>query len=164
MPAVFRKAQIVKKIWIAVAALLLCACASLNPVAKPEVAITSINLGVANGLQQQLLIGLQLDNPNSFALQLGRLRYEMSLAGSKLASGSFNEAITVPANGQSLIEVPVGINLLSGFSLLRNLLSNVGADLEYELKLSADVGNFGLGDMTLVKQGVVGINGQTTPE
>ncbi len=153
-----------KKLLIATAALLLCACAALNPIAKPEVAITHINLGVANGLQQQLLVGLQLSNPNRFALELGRLRYEMTLAGSKLASGSFNEAISVPANGQSNIEVPVGINLLSGFGLLRNVLSSAGADLEYELKLSADVGNFGLGDMTVVKQGVVGINGQTTPQ
>ena len=151
------------KFFVAAIALLLSACASFSPITKPEVAITRINVGASNGLQQQLLVGLQLDNPNGFELNLGRLRYEMHLTGSKLASGSFNEEVRVPANGQSNIEVPVGINLLSGIGLLRNLLSNVGADLDYELKLSADVGNFGLGDMTVVKKGVVGINGRATP-
>lgn len=146
------------KYLIVAMALLLGACASLNPISKPEVAITRINVGASNGLQQQLLVGLQLDNPNGFDLRMGRLRYEMSLAGSKLASGRFNEEVVIPANGQSNIDVPVGINLLSGFGLLKNLLTNVGADLDYELKLSADVGNFGLGDMTVVKSGVVGIN------
>ncbi len=148
-----------KKLLLLTFVALLSACASLNPVAKPEVAITRINIGPSNGLQQQLLIGLQVSNPNSFALNLGKLRYQMDLAGSQLASGTFNDAISVPANGQTQIEVPVGINLLSGIGLLRTVLSNTSSDLEYELRMTADVGNFGLGDMTLSKKGFVGING-----
>ncbi len=75
-----------KKLLLLTFVALLSACASLNPVAKPEVAITRINIGPSNGLQQQLLIGLQVSNPNSFALNLGKLRYQMDLAGSQLAS------------------------------------------------------------------------------
>ena len=146
-----------KKLSVVLAALLLAACASFNPVSKPEVAITSINLGPSSGLQQQLLIGLQLDNPNGFDLKLGRLRYDMQIAGSKLASGRFNEPISVPANGQLTIEVPVGINLLSGLGFLKNLMTSSRDALEYTLNLSADVGNFGFGDVSLVKSGVVNI-------
>ena len=148
-----------KKILLLAIVALLSACASLSPVTKPEVAITRINVGASNGLQQQLLVGLQVSNPNSFALNLGKLRYQMDLAGSQLASGTFNDAISIPANGQTQIEVPVGINLLSGIGLLRSVLSSTGGDLEYELRMTADVGNFGLGDMTLSKKGFVGING-----
>jgi len=147
----------VKKLSLFLATWLLAACATFNPVSKPEVAITSINFGPSNGLQQQLLIGLQLDNPNAFDLKLGRLRYDMQIAGSKLASGRFNEAISVPANGQTVIEVPVGINLLSGLGFLKTLMTSASDELEYTLNLSADVGNFGFGDVSLVKSGVVNI-------
>ena len=68
----------------------------------------------------------------------------MQIAGSKLASGRFNEAISVPANGQTVIEVPVGINLLSGLGFLKTLMTSTSDELEYTLNLSADVGNFGL--------------------
>lgn len=146
-----------KSLFLVLATCLLAACASFSPVSKPEVALTGIQLGASNGLQQQLLVGLQLDNPNGFDLKLGRLRYDMQLAGNKLASGRFNDAIVVPANGQITVNVPVGINLLSGLSLLKTLLSNTSDQLDYTLNLSADVANFGLGDVSVVKSGVVGI-------
>lgn len=138
------------------AGLLLSACAALNPVEKPDVAITSINIGPSNGLQQQLLVGLQLDNPNGFALNLGRLRYSISLAGNSLAGGRFNDPVVLPANDRANIVVPVDVNLLSGLGLIRSILSTTG-DMEYKLSLTAAVENFGLGDITLNKVGNIGL-------
>ncbi|GAB3377241.1 LEA type 2 family protein [Spongiibacter taiwanensis] len=138
------------------AALLLSACAALNPIEKPDVAITSINIGPSNGLQQQLLVGLQLDNPNDFALNLGRLRYSISLAGNSLAGGRFNEAVVLPANDRANIVVPVDVNLLNGLGLIRSIMSTTG-DMEYKLSLTAAVANFGLGDITVNKVGNIGL-------
>ncbi|MFT5888709.1 MAG: LEA14-like dessication related protein [Zhongshania sp.] len=136
--------------------LLLSACSAFNPISEPEVAITSIKFAPSNGFQQQLMVGLQLDNPNSFALHLGRLRYQLSLQGHSLAGGSFNEALSLPANGRSQIVVPVEINLLSGLGVMRSLMTSMSSDIDYKLSLTAAVVNFGLGDITVNKTGKVG--------
>ncbi len=103
-------------------ALLVSACASLNPIAKPEVAITHLALGESRGFQQSLNVGLQLNNPNAFDINLGRLRYQISLAGKSLAGGSFNQEVLLAANGKTNITVPVELNLLNGLGLVSSLL------------------------------------------
>ncbi|CAA0112988.1 Uncharacterised protein [Zhongshania aliphaticivorans] len=139
------------------AASVLAACASFNPIEKPRVAITNLNMAPGNGFQQKLLVGLQLDNPNSFAVNLGRLRYTLELQGQSLAGGSLNEAISLPANGQTQLVVPVEVNLLSGIGVLSKILGNLQSDLDYKLSLTAAVTNFGLGDITINKVGKVGM-------
>tara|TARA_R110002167_G_scaffold75337_3_gene210231 strand:- start:491 stop:958 length:468 start_codon:yes stop_codon:yes gene_type:complete len=137
--------------------LLLSACAAFNPIAEPQVAITHIKMAPANGFQQTLLVGLQLDNPNSFAVNLGRLRYQLSLQGQALAGGSLNESFSLPANGRTQIVVPVEVNLLSGLGVLRAIMASVQPDLDYQLSLTAAVENFGFGDITINKNGKVGL-------
>ncbi|MBD2857461.1 LEA type 2 family protein [Spongiibacter sp. KMU-158] len=153
------------KIFVAVlSALLLSACASVNPIAKPEVAVTNIQVGANNGFQQTLKVGLQLDNPNGFDINLGRFRYDIALAGNSLAGGSFNEAVMLPANDRVNLVVPVQVNLLSGLGLIRSLLNAPQDQLEYELSLTANVLNFGFGDVTVSKKGLVGIGLGSTPQ
>ncbi|MDF1692790.1 MAG: LEA type 2 family protein [Zhongshania sp.] len=151
------------KTWLVIlAAVLMSACAAFNPLEKPQVAITHIKMAPANGLQQRLLVGLQLDNPNSFALNLGRLRYQLSLQGQALAGGSLNESFSLPANGRTEIVVPVEVNLLSGLGVLRAIMGSMQSDLDYQLSLTTAVENFGLGDITINKKGKVGL-GSTAP-
>ena len=140
-----------------VIALLLSACSMFNPIENPEVAITHIKMAPGNGFQQQLLVGLQLDNPNSFALNLGRLRYQLSLQGQALAGGRLNESFSLPANGRTQIVVPVDVNLLSGLGVLRAVMGSAKSDLDYQLSLTTAVENFGLGDITIHKNGKVGL-------
>ncbi len=147
----------VKLMMTVILGLLLSSCAALNPIEKPQVAITHIKMAPNNGFQQQLLVGLQLDNPNSFAVNLGRLRYQLSLQGQALAGGSLNESFSLPANGRTQIVVPVDVNLLSGLGVLRAIMGSMQSDLDYQLSLTAAVENFGLGDITINKNGKVGL-------
>jgi LEA14-like dessication related protein len=144
------------------AVLALAACAGFNPIEKPKVSITNIQMAPIIGFQQKLLVGLQLDNPNGFTINLARLRYTLELQGQSLAGGSLNEAISLPANGQTQLVVPVEVNLLSGISVLSKILGSMQSDLDYKLSLTAAVTNFGLGDITIDKVGKVGI-GTATP-
>lgn len=146
-----------KNIAIVVMAWCLAACASLSPIDKPDVAITSLALGPNSGMQQRLNIGLRLDNPNNFALNLGALRYNVSLAGNDVATGRFAEGVSLPANDWVDIVVPVDINLFSGLGLLRTIMSSSTAELDYVLSLTADVKNFALGSITVDKRGKVGL-------
>ncbi|MEX1664520.1 LEA type 2 family protein [Zhongshania arctica] len=144
------------------AVLALAACAAFNPIEKPKVSITNIQMAPVIGFQQKLLVGLQLDNPNGFTINLARLRYTLELQGQSLAGGSLNEAISLPANGQTQLVVPVEVNLLSGIGVLSKILGGMQSDLDYKLSLTAAVSNFGLGDITIDKVGKVGI-GTTAP-
>lgn len=154
-----------KNLLLLIAALWLSACAnlgplaSLNPVAKPEVAITHLQLGENRGFQQQLNVGLQLDNPNGFDINLGKMRYQISLGGTPLAGGSLNESLSLPANDRLNLVVPVELNLLNGLGLVSSLVNSPQDQLEYELSLTVDVLNFGLGDITISKNGMVGFGG-----
>lgn len=150
-----------KRLYFLAMLVLLTACSVLSPIEKPNIAITSLNMGSSNGFQQQLLVGLQLDNPNGFSLNLERLRYTISLAGNSLAGGRFSDAVMIPANDRASIVVPVDVNLLSGLGLIRSLMSTAG-DIDYELSLTAAVENFGLGDITVNKSGNIGL-GVATP-
>lgn len=146
-----------KRILLVLVAWCLSACATLSPIDKPDVAITSLALGPNTGMQQQLKIGLRLDNPNNFALNLGALRYSVNLAGNDVATGRFTDGVSVPANDWVDIVVPVEVNLFSGLGLLRSIMSNSTSELDYVLSLTADVKNFGLGSITVDKSGKVGL-------
>jgi LEA14-like dessication related protein len=139
------------------AILALAACAGFNPIEKPKVSITSIKMAPVIGFQQKLLVGLQLDNPNGFAINLAQLRYTLELQGQSLAGGSLNEAVSLPANGQTQIVVPVAVNLLSGIGVLSKILGDMQSDLDYKISLTAAITNFGFGDITVEKVGKVGI-------
>jgi LEA14-like dessication related protein len=139
------------------AVLALAACAGFNPIEKPTVSITNIQMAPVIGFQQKLLVGLQIDNPNGFTINLARLRYTLELQGQSLAGGSLNEAVSLPANGQAQLVVPVEVNLLSGIGVLSKILGSMQSDLDYKLSLTAAVSNFGLGDITIDKVGKVGI-------
>jgi hypothetical protein len=81
----------------------------------------------------------------------------LELQGLSLAGGSLNEAVSLPANGQAQLVVPVEVNLLSGIGVLSKILGSMQSDLDYKLSLTAAVSNFGLGDITIDKVGKVGI-------
>lgn len=154
--------NIYRSAFVFVVVLALAACASFNPIEKPKVAITNLKMAPGNGFQQKLLVGLQLDNPNSFAVNLGQLRYTLELQGQSLAGGSLNDEISLPANGQAQLVIPVEVNLLNGIGVLSKILGNLQSDLDYKLSLTAAVANFGLGDITINKVGKVGM-GNTAP-
>lgn len=132
-------------------------CAALSPVEKPIVSLNSINLAPSDGFSQRLEIGIKLDNLNKVDLNLDGLRYKLTLAGSSLAGGSLKQAISLPANDQVSLVLPVDVNLFGGLNLLRKLFSAPSDELDYELSLTALVSNFALGDITINKSGKINI-------
>ena len=94
---------------VAVAALL-AGCASLKPV-PPEVSILSVRVLEMGFSEQKFGLLLRVRNPNSREFVLNRLNYELELAGSPFARGQLTTALTLPANGETSVEVPANMRL-----------------------------------------------------
>lgn len=91
-------------------AALFAACASFKP-APPEVSILSVRVLEMGFAEQKFGILLRVHNPNRREFVLNKLSYELELAGSPFARGQLTTAITLPANGETSIEVPANMRL-----------------------------------------------------
>ncbi len=87
-------------------------------------------------------VKLLLDNPNNVPLQLSGYDYEVSLAGSPAVSGRSQDSLTVPALGQSKVEVPVFVKLGAVPRVLAGFLSQKQVPYEVSggLRLTALAG------------------------
>jgi LEA14-like dessication related protein len=74
---------------------------------------------------------LRLTNPNSEPMRILGYDYEMSLEGAELVQGQSVAAITLPAGGESVVEVPILLKLTAVPKALSALL--LKEKLNYEL-------------------------------
>ena len=83
---------------------------------QPEVALAGVRVG-GIGLRGGLVyVQIDVDNPNSYALEAGRLAYDLDLRDDnnpggeswvKFAKGEFEKEMRVPGHGKTTIEIPI---------------------------------------------------------
>ena len=113
---------------IALACLWLSACASIptsRPIA-PTVEIQSIDIVKIGFRNQDLEIKLKVNNPNSYDLPLQALAFIAAVEGAQIAQGTSNEKVTLPAEGEAIMNVQVSTRLSK---LLGRLLSSANSDV-----------------------------------
>jgi len=97
--------------------LILSACSSLplsDPI-PPEVSVDRFRLGKLSLRKQEVHLRLKVDNPNNFQLPLQVLTFNVNVEGVELANGSSDQAVTIPANGDALLDVSVSSSRLFKF-------------------------------------------------
>lgn len=124
---------------IGVAALLLGACSLFhNEMIDPEVALVGLRAGPSDGLNQTVIVDLQITNPNGSDLRLNAIQYRIRLDGRDLISGSSREPLDVEAGGSERYSVPASISLLSGFSFIKDMLTKPRDKIAYELNATLE--------------------------
>jgi len=119
----------------------LSACATLSPsFENPQVQVLSIKPQSSKGMDQTLVVRLNVQNPNGIDLPLEGMSYSLSIEGNKVASGVTAEVPTIPAYGEANIALPVTTNLMAMVRLVTGLMMKGQEDLEYELQAKLDVG------------------------
>jgi LEA14-like dessication related protein len=87
---------------------------------------------------------LHLTNPNPETLRITGYDYELSVDGADLVRGESKDAITLPASGEGLVEVPIVLNLQAVPSTVKYFL--LQDRLRYELsggfRLASVMGGF----------------------
>jgi len=103
----------------------------------PRVQDVSLKVESLGLSEARLRLNLQLENPNTFNLEIKRLHYRIALSGRDFAAGDVVSPQTVPARDRGKIEIPLAANLselgLAAVDLLR------GKSADYSLEYSAEL-------------------------
>ena len=87
---------------------------------KTDLNITQL-ASLTNALMKRQLpvtfnVNVGVDNPNSIAASMAKMDYIISLNGKEVISTTLNKSINVPANGNSVVSIPITTDLFQLFS------------------------------------------------
>lgn len=126
----------------AAAAWVMGGCAGVRPgYERPSLLLESFHAIPSEGMTPRFALGLRVVNPNPTPLPLKGISYNVEFEGYRVITGVAGNLATVPAYGESLIEVQAGIDLISGLRLFNDLLQDPQRDeFRYNLRARLDTG------------------------
>lgn len=122
----------------------LSACSSI-PSVRPEsptvrvTAVTPVNLSLTD---TKLNFSLLVSNPNDFNLPVRNLDFDAFFAGKKIAHGVSNEAVTIPANGEAMLEIGVKAGLSKILKHVKTMFAEQDFNLNYGVKGKVKLANW----------------------
>ena len=88
-----------------------------------------------------LLISVELDNPNTFDLLVNKLQYSVALNGHSVTAGGLSEQVKVAAESNSKVDIPVKLSFgISSARAFYDMLSK-GGKVNYQLDLNSELGS-----------------------
>ena len=130
-----------------VALLLLAVGCSSVPTHKPippEISIAAVkplNLSLSG---QKLMFSLRVSNPNNYDLPLKSMNFIASFAGEDIATGSTNNKVRIPANGEAIVDVAVVAGLNTIINKLSSMADSGNLQLQYGVKGIVKLSNWPL--------------------
>lgn len=126
----------------AAAAMTLGGCAGIRPgYERPSLTLDSFRAIPSEGMTPRFALGLRVVNPNPAPLPLRGMSYNVAIEGYRIITGVAGDLETVPAYGESVIELQAGIDLISGLRLINDLLQDTRREnVRYNLKARLDTG------------------------
>lgn len=127
--------RILRTWFVALAALLLAACAGLGTkLEAPKVELLSVQVLSTDMFAQKFKVRLKVVNPNKLELPVRGLEYEILLMGDGFAKGESADHFVVPSQGEAEFDMTVTTNFVSG---LGRLISRMGGgkleNVDYEI-------------------------------
>ena len=116
----------------------------------PSVKMGKVKVDKVDFMGATLMLELELDNPNSFGVNLDKLNYNLEVNGKHWATGSAPKAVKLAKGGSSKIQLPVSLNFATtGAGLYQAIVA--GSAFDYKLKgdLDATADNPLLGTFTM---------------
>ncbi len=92
--------------------LVIVGCAGMPHTDPPQVTVVGVEPAQSEGLEARMQLKLRVQNPNNAPIDFNGVFVELDVLGKSFASGVSNDSGTVPAFGESLINVPVSISML----------------------------------------------------
>jgi len=110
-----------------------CSTVPLSKPKSPSVTVAGarpINLSLTS---QTIGLTLRVANPNSFDLPMQSITFNARFAGEKFAQGNSVNRVTIPANGEALLEVEVKAGLGQLASQLKSMFDTEQVELNYDV-------------------------------
>ncbi len=96
----------------------------------PKISVKSVKLKGLALTGADLVLKVQLDNPNAFSMLLEKFRYEFAVDGKNWISGLAEEPTQITEKGQGFVDIPISLDILQMGRSVRQLLSG-DKDLNY---------------------------------
>jgi LEA14-like dessication related protein len=139
--------------WLLVSLGLLSACAGQlsKQIEPPEVSLAGLGMGAPSLFEQQLRLDLRLRNPNDFAIDVERVRFELEVQGESFANGWTETPFLLPALGDTVVPVTVYVQTLD---LIDSVLSlGVAQRLDYRISGRVELDNLLVGSVPFEREG-----------
>lgn len=117
-------------------AAVLASCASVMP---PKVTLNSVEIDGLSLDGVELLLNVDVSNPNGFGANVGRLEYKVDVDGTEMANGRMPQEVFVPAGGSAQIAIPFTVTWEGIGKGVEQYLD--GSDHRWNLSGSARVSN-----------------------
>jgi len=99
----------------------------------PSVKVTNLTIDKLSFTNAALKLELEVDNPNSFGVDLTRLNYDLAVNGKPWAKSSETNVIKITENSKSRISIPINLDVATmGMALYKTL--NSSSPLKYQLQ------------------------------
>ncbi|MBP9020299.1 MAG: LEA type 2 family protein [Syntrophobacterales bacterium] len=106
-------------------------------VEKPTFVLREVTLSPRSLMEMNLLIGLDVRNPNRFDLTLKSFEYKVYLDNEEIGSGRLESEVLVPASSTTAVQAPVAANFKNLGGSLKALIT--GSDLPYKIEGKAEI-------------------------
>lgn len=132
-----------RTLMIALAALLLGACASLPSKDPLQVTVAGIESIPGEGMELRMLVKLRVQNPNQAPIDFSGVYVELDVQGKTFATGVSSEAGTLPGFGEIVVAVPVTVSVLRMVRQVMGVLDGQPVDtIRYEMSGKLNGGMF----------------------
>ena len=116
-------------------------CATLQDLIKePTLEFKRLTMKDTSLFQSTLVFVYAVTNPNPIDLSLDQIQYQLKIGDKKLAKGDLNKTISVPSNGTTNVEIPVGVQYMDFFNSIMEIFQK--DEVAYDL--SGSIGKFGV--------------------
>ncbi|MES9854579.1 MAG: LEA type 2 family protein [Candidatus Thiodiazotropha sp. L084R] len=132
------------------------------PIPKmPDVKLSNIEVKRLTLQKADLMVELEVANPNQFAVMLDKLDYQLKLNGIDVGSGALSQSMKIDQRGRGRITLPLSLDMMqAGRGLYSAFIG--GSGLRYELDGSLDASGdtpiLGEFQIPLDRQGKVDLN------
>lgn len=141
---------------VGVLALLLSACALLQPALEPVVRVVGLTPLPSEGLELRFGLKLRIQNPRDTPIEFDGVAISLDLNNRGLATGVSDQTGEIARFGEAVIEVPVSV---SAFTALRQAMAQIGqqhqsaTDRDIPYSLSGRLSSTGFNDVVFSSTG-----------
>lgn len=113
----------------------LTACSGLPPnVLAPRVRVAEVDIRHLGLFEQHFEVGLRIDNPNDFDLDIEALEFEFELNGRAFATGMSNVPTRVPAASSTVMQVEAMTQSVNLLQQIKSLPESLKRGADYRIK------------------------------
>lgn len=110
---------------------------------KPSFVLREILLSPRSFTEMDLLLGLDVENPNRFDLTLKSFEYTVYLNNEEIGQGRLEKEILIPSKSITRVQAPIAASFKNLGASLKSLIAGVvGKDVSYKIEGKTNVKTF----------------------